>query len=72
MNEQLRKEVVDLQKKLDQHIQDEVFYRKTLDDKLDPILDAINAGKLSYRFILGFLGFVASILGVLHLYRIMK
>lgn len=65
-------ELARLEQRLDDHIKDEILYRRLLDEKLDPILDAINAGKLGYRFFLGFIGTVASLLGLLVLWREIK
>lgn len=65
-------ELVRLEQRLDDHIADEIRYRKLLDDKLDPILEAINAGKLSYTFILKLIGLIASILGLFILIKQLK
>lgn len=66
---EVKQEIRQISERLESHISDEEQYREVIIQKLDPILDAINAGKISYVFVLKAIGFIASIGGLILLFR---
>lgn len=59
-----------------QALQDDINEIKAMlkeqNEALQPLLDAVNAGKLSYRFALGLIAFLASLGGLILLLRQLK